>query len=106
VSWWRAFANKAALNAWVAETITLCRERAALLIDYTDSEKALLDGVLDRGEIDASLLDVEPQIQARIASMPMLTWEASNVRGHAGPPTPCCSPLLQLSGRQTHGSAR
>lgn len=78
-----AFADDSALDAWVAETIALCRAGTAPLLDYTQSEKAFLDGVLDRGEIDASLLDVAPAIQARIAAMPMLNWKASHVRGHA-----------------------
>ena len=51
------------------------------MLDYTRNERAFLDGVLDRGEIDASLLDVEREIQARIAAMPMLNWKASHVRG-------------------------
>jgi hypothetical protein len=38
--------------------------------------------VLDRGEIDASGLAVDPDIQARIAAMPMLQWKAQNVRLH------------------------
>jgi hypothetical protein len=76
-----AFADDAALGAWVEETIALCRAGAAPLLDYTRNERAFLDGVLDRGEIDASLLDVEREIQARIAAMPMLNWKASHVRG-------------------------
>jgi predicted nucleotidyltransferase component of viral defense system len=76
-----AFVDDAALDAWVAATIALCRERVAPLLAYTEKEQAFLDGVLDRGEIDASLLDVEPEIQGRIAAMPMLNWKASHVRG-------------------------
>jgi hypothetical protein len=78
-----AFADDAALDSWVEETIALCRAGAAPLLDHTRNEQAFLDGVLDRGEIDASLLDVEQEIQARIAAMPMLNWKASHVRGHA-----------------------
>lgn len=78
------FADDAALNAWIEETITFCREKAGALISYTDEEKAFLEGVLVRGEIDASLLDVESEIQERIAATPMLNWKASHVRGHAG----------------------
>lgn len=81
-----AFVGGTALDEWVAETITLCRERAAPPLAYTDSEKASLDGVLDCGEIDATLFDVEPEIRARVASMPMLNWKASHLRGHTGQP--------------------
>ena len=49
-------------------------------LDYTRNEQSLLDGVLDGGGIDASLLDIEPEIQARIAAMPMLNWKTAHVR--------------------------
>jgi predicted nucleotidyltransferase component of viral defense system len=75
------FADDAAVETWVAETIALCREGTAPLLDYTPNEQAFLNGVLDRGEIDAHLLDVEPEIRGRIAAMPMLNWKASHVRG-------------------------
>jgi hypothetical protein len=38
--------------------------------------------VLDRGVIDATRLAVDPEIQVRIAAMPMLQWKAQNVRAH------------------------
>lgn len=57
-----AFAGDASLAAWVEETTTLCRARMAPLLKYSAAEQAFLDGVLDRGEIEASLLDVEPTI--------------------------------------------
>lgn len=46
--------------------------RFAFLFELTASEREFLDGVLDRGEINPDLLDVAPEIQARIGSMPML----------------------------------
>jgi hypothetical protein len=57
------------------------------LFELSAGEAAFLDGVLDRGEIDASGLDVAPDIQARIAAMPMLAWKCQNVRAHRGRPT-------------------
>jgi hypothetical protein len=32
------------------------------------------------GDVDASLLDVAPEIQQRIAAMPMLRWKCSHVK--------------------------
>lgn len=78
------FAGDAAIDAWVDETIVLCREGVASLLDYTADERAFLDSVLDRGEIEAGLLDVDQDIRDRIAAMPMLNWKASHVRGDAG----------------------
>jgi predicted nucleotidyltransferase component of viral defense system len=74
------FGDDAAIDAWIKQTIALCRQRAGALIDYTESERAFLKGVLEQGEIKADLLDVGPEIQMHIAAMPMLIWKAQNVR--------------------------
>jgi len=70
------------VERWIEESVAICRERLAFLFDRSPGEQAFLDGVLDRGEIDASLLGVDPTLQGRIAAMPMLEWKARNVREH------------------------
>jgi len=70
------------VEAWIAESVALCRERLAPLFDLTAGEAAFLDGVLDRGEIDASGLTAPAEVQARIVAMPMLAWKCQNVRSH------------------------
>ena len=78
------FAGKGDVDAWVDETIALCRERFAFLFVLTANESEFLDGVLDRGEINAGLLDIAPDIRARIRAMPMLAWKCRHVRKHRG----------------------
>ena len=68
------------VDAWTDETIARCRERFTLLFDLTASDRAFLDGVLDRGEIDADLLDIAPEIRVRNEDMPMLAWKIRHVR--------------------------
>lgn len=83
------FSGVTEVRAWIHETVALCRERFAFLLDLTEAERAFLDGILDRGEIDAGLLDAPQEIQARIAVMPWLAWKCRNVlrnRGELGPP--------------------
>ncbi len=75
-------ATRGEVDAWIEETVALCRERFAFLFDLTANERAFLDGVLDRGEIDAELLDIAPEIRARIEAMPMLAWKTRHVREH------------------------
>ncbi len=77
-------AGKGDVDAWIEETLTLCRERFAFLFDLTANEREFLDGVLDRGEVNADLLDVAPAIRARIAAMPMLAWKCLHVRKNQG----------------------
>ena len=76
------FASTDEADSWITNTIELCQERLAFLFELTINEQAFLDGVLDRGEINADLLDIEPEIQARIATMPMLAWKCQHVRGY------------------------
>ena len=78
------FGGKGEIDAWIEETIALCRERLSFLFNLTEAEREFLDGVLDRGEVNADLLDVPSDIRVRIAAMPMLAWKCRNVRKHRG----------------------
>lgn len=73
-------------EAWIAQTVAECRARLAPLFELNAAETAFLDGILDRGEIDRGGLDVAPEVQVRIAAMPMLAWKCQNVRAHRGKP--------------------
>ena len=78
------FAAAGGIAAWIDETVARCRERFAFLFDLTAKEREFLDGVLDRGEIVADLLDVTPEHRCRIQNMPMLAWKTLHVRKHLG----------------------
>lgn len=79
-----AFAAADSVEAWTSDAIALCRTQIMPLLDYTGTEKTFLDGVVERGEINAGLLDVETDIRTRIGQMPMLNWKADNVRKAKG----------------------
>lgn len=79
------FAGKGDIDAWIEETVALCRGRFAFLFNLSVNEREFLDAVLDRGEIDADLLDVAPEIRVRIGAMPMLAWKCLHVRKHRRP---------------------
>ena len=78
------FAARGEVDAWMEETVALCRERLTFLFDLTVNEQAFLDGVLDRGAIDVDLLDIAPEFGVRIEAMPMLAWKTRHVREHHG----------------------
>lgn len=59
-----------------------CREGLSAVLPFTDSERAFLDLLLDRGEIDPTLLTADTSLQYRIRSQPLLEWKALNVRRH------------------------
>jgi predicted nucleotidyltransferase component of viral defense system len=77
-----AFDAAGGVEAWIEQSVEACRARLAPLFALSPEEAAFLDGVLDRGEIDTSGLAADPDIQTRIAEMPMLQWKAQNVRLH------------------------
>lgn len=78
------FDEAGSIESWIEETTALCRARLGPLLTLTAGERAFLDGVIERGTIDVSGLDVDTEIQTRIALMPMLQWKADNVRKRAG----------------------
>ena len=61
-----------------------CREALSALLPFNEAESAFLDLLLDRGEIDASVLTGDAELQERIQGQPMLEWKALNVRRHKG----------------------
>jgi hypothetical protein len=64
-------AAKGDVDAWIRETIALCREKFGFLFDLTSNEREFVDGVLDRGEIHDDLLDMAPEIGVRTGVMRM-----------------------------------
>lgn len=79
------FAGMGEVEAWIEEAVSLCREKFAFLFDLSEKEREFLDRVLDHGEVDAGLLDVDPAVRSRIETMPMLAWKTRHVRRHRGP---------------------
>ena len=59
-----------------------CREGLSAVLPFTDSERAFLDLLLDRGVVDATILTNDVSLQGRIQSQPLLEWKALNVRRH------------------------
>ena len=61
-----------------------CRESLSVLLPLNDAESAFLDLLLDGGEIDATILTNDADLQQRIQTHPNLEWKAWNVREHKG----------------------
>jgi predicted nucleotidyltransferase component of viral defense system len=76
------FAAPGGVEAWIEGSVAICKAGLALLFDLTEGENAFLDGVLDRGEIDATGLAAPESVRDRISAMPMLAWKCQNVRAH------------------------
>ena len=68
-------------GAWLTEK---CRKALSIVLPFTDAERAFLDLLLERGEIDASILTSDASLQQRIQAQPLLEWKTFNVRRHKG----------------------
>lgn len=60
------------------------RDGLANLLPLRPHETAFIEALWERGEICSELLTPNPELQARIAAMPLLLWKAQNVRQHRG----------------------
>ena len=72
-------------NAFGDMMVDECRKALSTLLPFNDVELAFLDLLLDGGEIDATLLTSDADLQERIQTQPMLEWKARNVRHHMRP---------------------
>ena len=57
-----------------------CREALSVVLPFSENEKAFLDLLLDRGEVDPTILTADSDLQQRIQRQPLLEWKAVNVR--------------------------
>lgn len=61
-----------------------CREMLSMLLPFNAGEKEFFDLLLDKGEIDPTLLTDDTTLQDRIRKQPLLEWKAINVRQFKG----------------------
>ena len=61
-----------------------CREGLSMVLPFNDAEREFLDLLLDRGEIDSTILTVDKALQKCIQQQPLLEWKALNVRQYKG----------------------
>jgi len=50
------------------------------VLPFTEAELNFLDLLLDKGEIDSTILTTNVNLQNRIQQQPLLEWKALNVR--------------------------
>lgn len=61
-----------------------CRQTLSAVLPFTDTEQAFLAVLLDKGEINATILTADVSLQERILAQPLLKWKALNVRQYKG----------------------
>ena len=61
-----------------------CRQALSAVLPFNDAEREFLDLLLDKGEIDATILTADETLQKRIGQQPLLEWKALNIRQYKG----------------------
>lgn len=67
-----------------AHLVEECRKDLTNVLPFTIAEREFLDLLLDKGEIDATILTSNTVLQQRIQKQPLLEWKALNVKRHKG----------------------
>ena len=80
----RAIQEQGSPAEYGVQLVEECRKALSVVLPFTDAEREFLDLLLDKGEIDASILTDDAALQLRIQTQPMLEWKALNVRKHRG----------------------
>lgn len=71
-------------SAWGERLLNECRAALSIVLPLRDNERAFLDRLLDKGEIEPELLTDDAELIARAKRHPDLLWKALNVRKHYG----------------------
>ncbi|MDE2793299.1 MAG: nucleotidyl transferase AbiEii/AbiGii toxin family protein [Gemmatimonadota bacterium] len=61
-----------------------CRNLLSAVLPLREREVAFLDLLIERGEVDGSILTGDAGLANRIRAQPLLRWKARNVRSHRG----------------------
>lgn len=71
-------------ETWANNLVRECQGALSAVLPLTPNENEFLDSLLDRGEIDSTILTTDTALQQRIQKQPLLEWKALNVRKHKG----------------------
>ena len=76
--------SSAEANAFGDAMVQECRDALSAVLPFNDTESAFLDLLLDRGEINSTILTNDFDLRQRIQAQPLLEWKAQHVRRHKG----------------------
>ena len=76
--------DQTSMTAFGTKLVEELRQSLSAVLPLAAAERAFLDLLLERGEIDATMLTSDAALQQRIHAQPLLAWKALNVRRHQG----------------------
>lgn len=74
------FFNGTPIEKWIDDSVERCRRELAHLLEWDDDERAFIEGVRKRGEIDAHLLKGPDWLLRRIEEMPQLRFRCERIK--------------------------
>jgi len=80
----RTMQEKGSPAEYGAQLVDECRKALSVVLPLSDSERKFLNLLMEKGEIDSTILTTEPALQERIQNQPLLKWKALNVRRNKG----------------------
>ena len=69
---------------WASGLVEDCCQAISIVLPFTEREREFLDWILDRGEIEPSLITTNKEMAKRTRNHPGLQWKALNVREFKG----------------------
>lgn len=71
-------------HAWINQLVSKCQEAMSSILPFSKAEQAFLDLLLNKGEIEPSLITDDTAIQQKISIHPGLLWKAQHVKKFKG----------------------
>ncbi len=68
------------LNYWASQLIIGCKNILSRILPFTQNENDFLELVLQKGEIDPSLITTDVDLQQKISNHPGLLWKVQHVK--------------------------
>jgi len=75
-----AIPDKTKIKLFTENLTKECQKQLSLILPFKKNELEFLDKILERGEIEPSMITDDIELQSRIKKHPMLLWKALNVR--------------------------
>lgn len=73
------FAAHEDIDGWARGMVERAHDALSTVLPFNEAEQEFLDGILDHGHIEPSLLTNDPELSERILCHPSLLWKAQNV---------------------------
>lgn len=76
----KSFQQSDGLKDWASQLIAGCKNVLSHVLPFTENEMEFLEKISEEGEIEASLITTDLELQQKISSHPGLLWKTQHVK--------------------------